>query len=267
MSRQMHDFVLTAHDLVHSEIPFVTVTLVLPEGHVPQDIGAKAIITSSGLIWGTVGGGRLEAQAIQHATTMLKTAKNRSCPAMPEMVRYNLQKDLNMVCGGFATLFYEVANSAKWTIAVFGAGHVVQATIPILTTLNCQLICADSRPEWLAKLSNHPRLVKLCVENLPEAVAKVPENSFYVVITQGYATDLPVIREILKRGKPPFLGVIGSMPKWRKLSSCLLEESFSAELVNSIQCPIGIPMGSNAPAEVAISIVAQLIQKRDEMSM
>jgi xanthine dehydrogenase accessory factor len=84
-------------------------------------------------------------------------------------------------------------------------------------------------------------------------------------ITQGHFTDLPIVREILKRKDALFLGVIGSVQKARTLKNTLRDEGFSQEEINSIHCPVGLPIGTNAPAEIAVSIAAQLLQKRDEL--
>lgn len=260
MSRFINNYVKCARDLIDARTDFVTVTLVQPEGHVPQDMGAKAIVTREGLAWGTVGGGRLEARAIVHAKQMLEKRGREISP--PELVRYDLQQDLGMVCGGAATLFYEVSAERWWRIAVFGAGHVAQSTVPLLASFSCEITCLDPREEWLKKLPQLPNLTAVHATDLPAAVASVSPDAFYVVITQGHATDLPVVREILKRGKPAYLGVIGSVPKARTLKAALVQEGFPQDLVDAVICPIGLPLGSNDPPEIAVSIAAQLLQVR-----
>ncbi len=263
MSRVLSKYVETAAQLVHSHTPFVTTTLVQLDGHVPQDLGAKAIITSSGLHWGTVGGGRLEARAIEHSQQILKAAVEEKGSLTPQMIRYDLKQELNMVCGGMATIFYEISMQPRWVIAVFGAGHVAQATVPLLAKLHCQVLCFDPREEWLAKLPTLPNLRAIHSTDLPAMVKTVPQDAFYVVITQGHATDLPVVRAILQRGPQKYLGVIGSVPKSRTLKGTLLEEGFPRELIDGIICPIGLPIGTNDPNEIAISIAGQLIQVRE----
>lgn len=265
MSRFLKDFISKANELTSQGVSFVGVTLVQPEGHVPQDIGAKAIVTDEGIIWGTVGGGRLEAEAIRHSQQILKRAKDSTeiADLCPEMVKYDLQKDLNMVCGGSATLFYEMVVPKSWNIVVFGAGHVAQAVVPLISTFECQVWCVDHREEWLGKIPSRPNVKKICVSDLPSYVSQLPEKAFYLCITQGHVTDLPVVREILKRGDAHFLGVIGSVQKARTLKNKLQEEGFSQSQIDAIHCPIGLPIGTNAPSEIAVSIAAQLLQKRD----
>ena len=85
-------------------------------------------------------------------------------------------------------------------------------------------------------------------------------------MSQGHATDLPIVRQILKRNQAAFIGVIGSEPKARTLRGALLKEGFTDDAVNKIHCPVGLPIGSNAPAEIAVSIAAQLLQTRDVLA-
>lgn len=268
MSRFVKDYLAKAQELSANGTTFVTATLVKPEGHVPQDAGAKAIITQAGLAWGTVGGGRLEARVVEHALALLARAGSGQGPASiaPELIRYDLKRDLDMVCGGAATFFYELAASRTWNIAVFGAGHVAQALVPLLCTFECTLHCIDPRPEWLARLPDHPRLTKLHAECPADAAPSLPTDTFFAVMSQGHATDLPIVRRILARGDFAFLGVIGSKPKARTLRAALLEEGFAESFLDRIQCPIGLTLGTNAPAEIAVSIGAQLLQARDALA-
>jgi len=263
VSRFIREYIAKAQELSAQGTTFVTVTLIAPEGHVPQDIGAKAIITNAGLAWGTIGGGRLEAKAIEHAKGLIARVGGESEPCL---VRYDLQQDLNMVCGGVATVFYELAANRTWNIAVFGAGHVAQAVVPLLASFDCNLWCIDHREDWLGKIPARPNLEKVLTLDLPAFVRQLPENIFYLCISQGHATDLPIVREILKRGgdRAAFIGVIGSVPKARTLRANLLQEGFSEDQVNAIYCPVGLPIGTNSPSEIAVSIAAQLLQKRDE---
>lgn len=266
MAAPAHDYLHHASRLAERGIAFVTVTLVQPEGHVPQDIGAKAIVTAEGLAWGTVGGGRLEARAIEHARAMLGRAVDAAGvpqPVAPELVRYELARDLNMVCGGAASLFYEVATAATWNIVVFGAGHVAQATVALLSTFHCNLTCIDPRGEWLARLAPRPNLRTVLAPEPAEVVASLPPGAFVLCMTQGHATDLPIVRELVRAGRFAFIGVIGSEPKARTLRSTLLKEGLPEAAVEAIRCPLGLPIGSNAPAEIAVSIAAQVLQSRD----
>lgn len=269
MSRVIEEYLQRASELSASGKPFVTITLVHPEGHVPQDIGAKCIVTDSGGQWGTVGGGRLEARGIEHAKEMiarLSTDAPLAHVIAPELVRYELQRDLGMVCGGAATLFYELSCGRTWNIAVFGAGHVAQATVALLATLHCNVQCIDPRAEWIAKFPSRTNVQCIVCAEPAGYVARVPRGAFCLCLSQGHATDLPIVREILMRNEFAFLGVIGSEKKASTLRSTLIKEGFDAQRIDAIHCPVGLSIGSNSPAEIAISIGAQLLQWRDKLN-
>jgi xanthine dehydrogenase accessory factor len=246
--------------LIELDTPFVTVTLLEIRGSAPQITGAKALITANGLEWGTVGGGKIEAAAINYAQEALLANRGTTC----KLVTWNLQTDIGMTCGGEVKLFFEVHNKGEWNIAVFGAGHVAQVLIPMLVKLHCRVTCIDSRAEWMSKLPEHPKLHKFTPEDPSSLVQSFPPNTFFVLISKGHATDLPVLIRLLATRDAPYIGVIGSNQKARVLRRELTAHDIPLEKQNSFLCPIGIPMGNNTPAEISFSIIAQLIQHRDK---
>jgi len=244
--------------------PFVVVTLARVEGHVPQDPGAKALIGEGGLISGTVGGGKLEARAIDVAREMLVNSVSR-----PELLRLDLQTDLGMTCGGSATLLFEPVLPCAWTIAVFGAGHVAQATIPLLATLPCVVHVVDHRTEMLDALAFSPRVRRTAVagpDDYAGVVTRLPPGTSYVIMTRGHATDLPVLAAVLRRGDAAYVGVIGSVVKARSLRAALVRDGVVPQKSEQLefQCPMGLDLGTNSPPEIAISIAAQLLLARGQ---
>jgi xanthine dehydrogenase accessory factor len=232
-------------------------------GSAPQIEGAKAIVTSRGIVEGTIGGGKVEARAIQRAQELLGANDGRSC----EFVVWNLQTDIGMTCGGEVKFFFEVCLCNDWSISLFGAGHIAQVLAPLLLQMNCRVTCLDQRQEWLDKMSEHPRLTKVCRQDLASAVKELDPNSFFVLMTQGHATDLPVLAEVLRTIEPPYLGVLGSLQKAKILRRDLKEMEFSDEKIQAFFCPMGLPLGNNTPPEIAISVCSQLIQERDRLGI
>lgn len=231
----------------------VVVTLVGTRGSAPQEVGAKALVTAAGLDCGTVGGGKLEAAALRHAATLLGTGR-------VELVTWNLQTDVGMTCGGVVTLVFEAFGPAPWRIALFGAGHVAQAVARLLVPLDCQVDVIDTRPEWLAKLPNALNLRARLEAEPARIVSGLSEGTFVAALTQGHATDLPILTEALRWGRYGYLGAIGSAVKSAKLRRELDESGLDP---TPLHCPIGLPIGRSEPAEIAISIVAQLLEVRD----
>jgi xanthine dehydrogenase accessory factor len=170
-----------------------------------------------------------------------------------------------MTCGGVVKLFFESYNHCDWQIVVFGAGHCAHAVVECLAQLECQTTCIDPRSEWLSKIPDRERLKKIQCDDLPSQVAMLPDHAFVLCMTMGHATDRPVLAEIFRQGRKfPYLGVIGSKAKRSILVRELLAEGFEREQAEAFHCPMGLPLGTNQPGEIAVSVVAQLIQERDK---
>lgn len=247
-----------------SRTPFVIVTLVEALGSVPQDAGAKMLVTAAGRQMGTVGGGRVEAQALVVAAEMLRA--NDLSQTRARFVNWSLKGDVGMTCGGSVKLYFEAhATGAEWTIAVFGAGHVAQALIPILVPLPCRLYCFDSRSEWLQQLRSAPNLIVSHRPELAGAVDELPRETFILCMTQGHQTDRPILQRALTTGAFPFVGVIGSAAKATVLRRELAASGIPENTLGGIHCPVGLGFGSNHPHEIALSIAAQLLTERDRI--
>ncbi len=242
----------------HQEV--ILVTLVHVKGSAPQEVGAKLIAGVAGLVYGTVGGGKVENKVILHAQHLL------SSHLKTDFQQWNLQTDVGMTCGGVCSFYFEkISFQASWSIAVFGAGHVSQEVVRMLTRLDCQIHCIDPRLEWLDKLPNHPRLKKIESSDMKNCLEHLPPHTFIACMTMGHAYDLPILEAAMRRGHFPFIGVIGSESKSHTLKNELLKLGIEASLVSKLKCPIGLDFGNNTPAEIAISIVSELIIIRDQI--
>ena len=236
----------------------VVITITAVRGSVPGQLGAKAVVTSGGLVSGNLGGGKVEAKALALAAAMLDGTG--PCAA----VTWNLQRDVGMTCGGEMSFVFErVSSTDSWQIAIFGAGHVSQALVPVLATLACRIDVFDTRSDWLARLPLRSNVMAHRVESFEDGVGELSEKSFVLSITQGHSSDRPVLREVFRRfPQPVFLGVIGSASKRAVLLRELQEDGVDREALEKILCPVGLPIGGNDPAEIAISIAAQLLEFR-----
>lgn len=255
-------FVERLAELSRTGQPFVSVTLVEAIGSTPQDAGSKMLVTEAGLSSGTVGGGKVERKALDHAQQLLSQSGAQA--VANQLVEWNLQRDVGMTCGGVVKLFFETYNLCDWRVAVFGAGHVAGALAHCLSQMDCRLTCIDPRQEWLDKITDHSQLTKVCLPEPRMHVADLRDDTFVLCMTMGHGTDRPILEEIFQHGREfPFLGVIGSKAKRAVLKRELLEVGVSSEQIDTVHCPIGLPLGTNQPGEIAVSIAAQLIQERD----
>ena len=97
-------------------------------------------------------------------------------------------------------------------------------------------------------------------------LSQLNDRDFVICMTMGHAADRPILEAIFQSGiQPAFLGAIGSRSKRGVLLRELGESGISREIAEQLVCPLGLPIGTNQPAEIAISIAAQLLQRRDEL--
>ncbi len=242
-------------ELAESKSAFVLVTLAEAIGSTPQDAGAKMIVTADGLASGTVGGGRVEAKAIDHARSML-TDSRAGCT----WVDWNLKADAGMTCGGRVRLVFDCIAAPAWQVVIFGAGHVAQALTRLLDSLPCGVTCVDPRDEWLVQLPSQVKRIQLA--SPADYVDSLPAGCQVVCMTQGHKTDLPVLHQLYSIGRDvSFVGVIGSAAKAAALRKELTATGIDpAKLI--FHCPVGLPIGSHHPGEIAVSIAAQLLSVR-----
>ena len=248
--------------LLEAGTPFVNVTLVETKGSTPRAQGGRMLVTLGGLNSGTVGGGLVEAKALDFAMDFLIENKLND---QTKFIEWNLNRDAGMSCGGSVKLFFERFNTNIWEIVIYGAGHVAQSLIPLLLTLENQLTCLDTRQEWLDKLPDSPKLKKLCVKSLPETVESITDSAFVLIMTQGHRSDFYVAQRFLERNTQPFIGIIGSRSKAATLQRELKKEGLQKAVTENLVCPLGFSLGGNNLQEIAVSISAQLLYERDKL--
>src|SRR5256885_3860833 len=239
----MPTFFEALNELMASETPLVTVTVVDVMGSVPQDRGAKMIVTRDGLRFGTVGGGKVETKAIAEAQRMLdgEVAENT------RFAQWNLAKDVGMTCGGVVKLYFESYNARRWRIVIFGAGHVANALINLLIHFDCAITCIDPRQEWLAKLPQSPKLTPIQTDDMPSMVKTIPDDAYVILMSMGHTTDKPVLIEILRTRTFPYLGVIGSDAKANILRRGIAEAGLSAGGQDGVYCAGGVDIRRDHP--------------------
>ncbi len=248
-------------------IAFVLVVLVAATGSTPQDAGARMLVTGTGRQFGTVGGGRVEARALEVARELLAACDQGG--AVPRFEQWSLRGDVGMTCGGAVKLYFEPhpARSARWPIVLFGAGHVVRALLPVLQPLPCTITVCDPRREWIEALPRAGNVDVVVLSEPAELVPRLPPHAFVLCLTQGHSTDRPILQRALTECRFPFLGVIGSEAKAAILRRELVEAGVSERRTHDFHCPLGLNIGSNHPHEIALSIAAHLLQERDRLAV
>jgi xanthine dehydrogenase accessory factor len=316
-----------AHLSKHAAIARVTVVSL--RGSAPREPGASMLVDLDSTL-GTIGGGRLEWQAIRAARELLRdrnvapvriddlilgpdlgqccggrvelwlerltrsdlpwlreaarrlrgaggvsiatdvdgrVASHRVLPSVPDAADLDLQRSaaghltLQRSTAGNLTLL-EVLRPQRLPLWIFGAGHVGQALIQLLSPLDLfDITWVDSRPGLLP--SGLPDCVTTQACATPtDLVDTAPPGTHYVVLTHDHALDYELCRLILVRGNAGWLGLIGSASKSARFRSRLLRDGISRERLSALNCPIGIDgIASKLPAAIAIAIAAQLLQR------
>jgi xanthine dehydrogenase accessory factor len=237
-------------------------------GSNPTEIGAQCLITSDGIAWGTVGGGKIEAKVIETAKEALNS---NSCP-VSFVKTWNLQKDIGMSCGGEMTLAFSVHRTNSVQIQIFGAGHVSKELCHVLTWLNFRVHVIDPRSEWLDRIASSSSdtqslLKKSLVKDYADALNSVHLATGVILVTQGHSTDLPLLNSILRlQSLPKYVGVIGSQAKRVRLERELIEMGVSKDRLNHFECPMGLDIGTSQPREIALSVAARILQVVADLS-
>jgi xanthine dehydrogenase accessory factor len=218
----------------------------------------------------TIGGGRLELDAIAHARAMAHV------PGGMEIRRFSLGPSLGQCCGGEVELRFECVNAAdapsltprledkKFPVALFGGGHVGTALAKVLSALPMDVTWIDSRDEIfpedvpLGIRCEHSNPVHAAVKDL------VPQSRI-LIMSFSHAEDLDIVAACLLRQRAqadlPFIGLIGSKTKWATFRHRLEAKGFTPEDLAHVTCPIGITgINDKRPEVIAVSVAAQLLK-------
>ena len=233
--------------------PCVLVTIIEELGSTPRNAGSKMVISAT-QTFDTIGGGHLEYRAMQIARDMLDRGQQNT-----HLERFSLGASLGQCCGGVTVLLFEPMVQVQAQIAVFGAGHVGRALVPLLASLPCRVRWIDSReqefPEYI------PQGVRKIVSEEPvDEIADLPVGSYCIVMTHNHALDLELTAALLKRNDFTYFGLIGSKTKRMKFEHRLHERGISAAHVQRMRCPMGLnEVKGKLPIEIAIAIAGEVI--------
>jgi xanthine dehydrogenase accessory factor len=149
------------------------------------------------------------------------------------------------------------------TVYIFGAGHVGECVAHLASYVDFSVVVLDDRSDFASaqRIPDAHRVVTLDTYARAFDELDVDEDSYVVIVTHGHAHDKSVLGQAL-RSKAGYIGMIGSRRKTRLIFEALLQEGFSKEDIQKVQAPIGLPIGGETPQEIAVSIVAQMIQIR-----
>jgi len=247
---------------------FAVVTIAAVEGSAPREAGAAMVIART-QIAGTIGGGRLEWEAVERARLMLDApSKTRTKPDVISVIP--LGPALGQCCGGRVTLRIEAggalqadrlaaeeraAGEARPHAFIYGAGHVGRALAGALSLLPLRVTLADARPGELALWRGGG--VEILHSEAPAAVASAaPAGAAHAVMTHSHALDSLIAAQLLEDGGFAYLGVIGSATKKAVFLKAFRALGLSESAIARMRCPIGGDTLRDKRPEIIAAIAA-----------
>ena len=242
-------------DYAEKQEPVALVTVTKCLGSTPCVVSSRMIVTKRKKIHGTIGGGKLEYKAIDEAIVALNENRIIECS-------YTLGPEFEQCCGGKVEFIIEPMNQSP-ELFLFGAGHIGIEICALLHNTAFKINLIDSRDDWFNSIklpeSVHQIPVKLTDFKTFRDAVNWGNNCYVLVLTHDHGIDFDIIAMALKNDTK-FLGLIGSKTKRVRFHNMLIKEMGIAEGMEQVICPIGLDTGGDTPKEIAISVVAQLLQ-------
>jgi len=233
------------------------VTIVSTSGSTPQRVGAKMLVYEDGRTTGTIGGGCYENDASGKAREAIRQRR-------PQLARYSLNDELaaesGLICGGQMEVYIEPIEPVP-DLYLLGAGHVSAEVSRVAQLTGFRVHVVDDR-EKFANVDRFPG-AEVIVDDIPTWLkgTRLRAGAYVVVVTRGHRQDYDAMRDLVGRGWT-YLGLIGSRAKVVRVFDALKGEGADAERLAAVHAPIGLDIGAVTPAEIAVSIVAELIAVR-----
>lgn len=225
--------------------PAVAVTVVEVEGGVPGVRPGNRCLWEPGRPCPGMGTAALEAAAIQRAGEVL-------AGRLPRLETIELE-------GGRVTLFLEPVLPEP-EVVVLGGGHVGQQVAAMAKMVGYRVTVIDDRPDF-ANAALFPTADKIICRRFTEALQdiKITPSTFIVIVTRGHRYDYDCLRAVVE-APAAYIGMIGSRRRVRGVKELLLADGVPASALERIHAPIGVDIGAETPAEIAVSIMAEIIR-------
>lgn len=234
-------------------------TVIENTGSIPGKTGMKMTVDHQGGICGTIGGGILENRVIKRILI--------DKPIVSVIWEYELNEDFNaesgMICGGSLKFLIEPVHTGT-SLFIFGAGHCGMALSKLASECGFLVTVFDERPEW-SNQEKHPLAFKTLTGDFNHIFEKIPksQNDFYIIMTQGHKHDETVLKQLIVEDLG-YIGMLGSKQKVTISFNILENEGINPELFKKVHAPVGVPIGSHEPMEIAVSIMAELIKTKNQ---
>ncbi len=235
-----------AAECLTSGAAFAVITVSRAEGSTPREQGALMVVSADGVA-GTIGGGKLEWDAIDTARIMIRNQ------GKTQTLSVVLGPQNGQCCGGRVTLTIEPGASqhlevlqgvedadreARPVVIIHGAGHVGRALAKALALLPFRTLLVDSRAEELARFDGAG--VEMLLTASPVSAAEnAPAGAAHVIMTHTHALDSLIAAAVLERNAFRYLGIIGSQSKKVRFRNAFRAMGLPKEQIQRVVCPIG----------------------------
>jgi xanthine dehydrogenase accessory factor len=244
----------------------ILIEVIRTRGSTPREVGAFMLVTPD-RIWGTIGGGRMEFDAIDTARAMLADGRQSV------VLDITLGPDTGQCCGGRVELALrqaetdtidalrkrlDLAAADYRDVFLYGAGHVGRALAVALKPLPFCVTVVETRQEELDQLEPG---IRFRLEAMPEAsIAEIRAGGAAVIMTHDHALDFLIGAEALRRGDLGYVGMIGSKTKRAVFASWLTDAGYQADLIDRLILPVGgAAVRDKRPAVIAALVAAELL--------
>jgi xanthine dehydrogenase accessory factor len=231
-------------------------TVISAKGSTPREEGSKMLVRSDGTIVGSIGGGNLEALVQKAALDIIASGKAQT-------IHFDLSEkdaaEVGMICGGVTDILIEPIIPAP-VMYIFGAGHISISLAAIGKMLDFSVTVIDDRADFANK-ERFPLVDEIYAEDMKQVFNKlyVNESSYIVIVTRGHAHD-EVVLEWAVTTPAFYIGMIGSKTKNQTIYNHLKQRGVSQETLDRVHAPIGLKINAETPEEIAVSIMAEIIQ-------
>jgi xanthine dehydrogenase accessory factor len=238
----------------------VLATVVRTAGSTPRKGAARMLVLAGGATVGTIGGGRFEKEVVDACTALLA----EGAAATPRLLRYHLTHDLAMCCGGEMEVFVEPILPES-LLVVCGGGHVARAVVPLARSVGFSPVVVDEPPDdgEAATLERFPGAQRLIDSWDPRdwRDLALDGNTYAIIVTRDHAVDQQLLEALIGHDLA-YLGLIGSTRKVEMFHRRLEAKGVDPARLARLHAPIGLDIGADTPEEIAVAIVAELIEAR-----
>ncbi|MCP4631353.1 MAG: XdhC family protein [candidate division Zixibacteria bacterium] len=245
-------------ELQQANIPCASVTVVATKGSTPRQAGSMMIVLNDKSIHGTIGGSKVEALLIDDAINVISSG-------IPLKTVYSISDDegetTGMICGGEMEFFIQPFGDAP-EFLIYGAGHCALPLCDLASTCGFSVRVFDERSDFANK-ERFPMAVETKAGDYHALIENFDwsKKPYVVILTHSHNHDARILGDIIKRDWT-YLGMIGSSRKKKQVFDKLIADGIESSMLDKVSTPVGLNIDAETPAEIAVSIVAEMIKIR-----